>query len=105
MNNICRLSGDQKYCLIGRLVSAVSGRADFGSAAEATKMLSTPSRGAIQLSHLPSGDRRPATWVGLPKIFSRGMSGTFVWATAGRAATVIAAQAASSRDLAFIGHL
>ena len=33
-------------------------------------MLSTPSRGAIQLSHWPSGEMRPAVRLGLPKIFN-----------------------------------
>src|SRR4051812_13875115 len=65
-------------------------------------MLSTPSRGAIQLSHLPSGERRPAARVGLPKNFSRAISGASGKATAGVAAIVTPAQAASSRDLIFM---
>jgi hypothetical protein len=51
---------------------------------------------------LPSGDSRPATWVGLPNIFSRGISGTSAKAGAGMAATVRPAQAESSKVLAFI---
>src|SRR4051812_1434224 len=84
---------------MGRLVSAVRARAALGSAAGATKTLRTPSRGAIQLSHLPSGDRRPAALVGLPKNFSRAISGTPSWAAAGMAARGRPAQAASSSFL------
>src|SRR4051812_2761783 len=84
---------------MGRLVSAGRARAAFGSEAGAAKRLSTPSRGAVQPSPLPSGDRRPAAMVGLPKNFSRAISGTPSWAAAGMAATARPAQAASSSFL------
>jgi hypothetical protein len=46
---------------------------------------------------LPSGERRPAVFVGLPKIFSRGMSGMPFCASAGTAASGSAAAVAASK--------
>jgi hypothetical protein len=65
-------------------------------------MLSTPSRGAIQETHLPSGDSRPDVCDGLPNIFSRGIKGTSTWARAGIAASGRAAETASSKNRVFI---
>ena len=68
MNRIVFESGDQKVVRIGRIFSAVSGLAWAGSLTGATHTFSTPSRGAIHDSHLPSGLIWPAALVGLPKI-------------------------------------
>ena len=52
----------------------------------AIQMLSTPSTGASQLSHFPSGLRRPCAFVGLPNRCSRGISGVSAHGAFGRAA-------------------
>lgn len=62
----------------------------------ATQMLSTPSTGAVQLSHLPSGEMRAFALTGLPNSTSRGISGTLVWATATPLTRLAAAVAARS---------
>src|SRR3712207_3804023 len=82
MNMIIDESGAQKCERIGRVRSLVSGRAAFGSSSGATQTFSTPSRGAIHDSHLPSGLRRPCVRFGLPKKALRGISGAATGTTA-----------------------
>src|SRR5438309_6711299 len=76
MNRICLESGDQKYERTGRCRSSVMGLALCGLETGATQTLRTPSRGAVQLSHLPSGEIRPFALTGLPKSLARSMRGT-----------------------------
>src|SRR5690349_9036782 len=76
MNMIWVESGDQKYSRTGRSRSLVSGLAASGLSTGATQTLSTPSRGAVQLSHFPSGEIRPFALTGLPNSFVRSISGT-----------------------------
>src|SRR5438270_4715285 len=76
MKRITLLLRAQKCWRIGRTFSSVSGFAFDGSSAGATQMFSTPSRGAIQETHLPSGLTRPWVLVGLPKKVARGISST-----------------------------
>jgi hypothetical protein len=95
MKRIVLLLRAQKCWRIGRTFSSVSGFALEGSEAGATQMLSTPSRGAIQEIHRPSGLMRPCALVGLPKKVARGISSTF-GACANRAGAQSAASSANS---------
>src|SRR5262249_21582605 len=95
MKRIMRLLRAQKCWRIGRTFSSVSGFAFEGSAAGATQMLSTPSRGAIHEIHLPSGLMSPCTLLGLPRKEARGISSTCeAWASAN--ARVAATKSATS---------
>ena len=66
-------SGDHQYSMIGRGFSSVTGFADASASTGATQTFSTPSRGAIHASDLPSGESFGASRLGLPKISLRGM--------------------------------
>src|ERR1700682_1037464 len=98
MKRIIPLLRAQKCWRIGRVFSSVSGLAFARSPAGATQMLSTPSRGAIQEIHLPSGLTRPCVFSGLPKKSARGISSTPLdCAWAGVAMAPMNAAAASSK--------
>ena len=90
MKRIVLLLRAQKCWRIGRTFSSVRGFAFAGSEEGATQMFSTPSRGAIQEIHLPSGLMRPCTLLGLPKNDARGIISTCASDMAGMAATRIA---------------
>src|ERR1700694_2405228 len=75
MNRIDLESGAQKYSRIGRVFSLVTACALVKSDLGASQILSTPSSGAIQDSHFPSGLTRPATRLGLPNSLLRSISG------------------------------
>src|ERR1700730_1551929 len=75
MNRMDPESGAQKYSRIGRVFSLVTARALVKSDLGASQILSTPSSGAIQDSHFPSGLTRPATRLGLPNSLLRSISG------------------------------
>src|SRR5438105_12332038 len=75
MNRIDLESGAQKYSRIGRGFSLVTACALVKSDLGASQILSTPSSGAIQDSHFPSGLTRPATRLGLPNNLLRSISG------------------------------
>src|SRR3984893_15717821 len=75
MNRMDLESGAQKYSRIGRVFSPVTARAFVKSDLGASQILSTPSSGAIQDSHFPSGLTRPATRLGLPNSLLRSISG------------------------------
>ena len=91
-------SGDQNAVRIGRMRSAVSGRALDMSSDGATHTFSTPSRGAIHDSHFPSGLSRPAVLVGLPKNLARSMSGTSEAGCAEAAAVRVKASKADTKE-------
>src|SRR5690242_19353236 len=76
MNRTFFESGDQKYWRTGRSRSLVSGLALSGEPTGATQRLSTPSRGAVQLSQRPSGDIWPLALTGLPNNLVRSINGT-----------------------------
>ncbi len=90
MNSSILESGDQNWVRMGRVFSAVSGLALSSASSGATHTFMTPSRGAIQDSHLPSGLMCPAVLVGLPNILARSIKGV---AGAGDAACTDAALA------------
>src|SRR3954462_2108459 len=97
MNRMRLESGDQKYWRTGRSRSFVIGLAASGLSTGATHRLRTPSRGAVQLSHLPSGEIRPLALTGLPKSLARSISGTELRSAAasGLAARIVDASNAS----------
>src|SRR5450432_3775275 len=76
MKRIILLLRAQKCWRIGRVFSDVRGFAFERSPTGAAQMFSTPSRGAIQEIHLPSGLTRPWVFSGLPKKSARGISST-----------------------------
>src|SRR6188768_2177777 len=75
MNSTCLLSYAQKCWRMPRFWSLVMGLAASRLPRSATQMLSTPSRGAMNDTYLPSGDRRPWVFSGLPNKAVRGMTG------------------------------
>src|SRR5258706_14416107 len=89
MKRIVLLLRAQKCWRIGRTFSSVSGFAFDGSEDGATQMFSTPSRGAIQEIHLPSGLMRPCTLLGVPKNDARGIISTCACDMSGMDATRI----------------
>src|SRR3989338_1670267 len=103
MNRMDDESGDQKKLRIGRVFSLVSGLAWLGSDRGATQMFITPSLGAPQASHLPSGLIRPRPRLGLPNSFARSIRGVdatvwaavcetvWAWVTEGRIASAATA--------------
>src|SRR5690242_4506087 len=107
MKRIWLESGDQKYWRTGRSRSFVRGLAASGLSTGATQMLSTPSRGAVQLSHLPLGEIWPFALTGLPNSFARSISGT-EWmsaAIAGCAARIVDAASARLKKLRILAPL
>jgi hypothetical protein len=66
---------------IGRSFALVIRRASAGLSNGAIKTFITPSCGAIQPSHFPSGLRVPPLRTGLPNRASRVIRGTWVMAT------------------------
>src|SRR5262245_55199779 len=82
---------------MGRTFSDVRARALAGSAAGATQTFITPSFGASQDSHLPSGLSRPAARLGLPNSLVRSISGGAVSGAANEAVAMAAAATAQAR--------